>query len=354
MSLRKLLLINLLLLSFSCEVLAQVGKRFQISRTENYWSVGIQANVFNYFGDLNPINRRFSTEISFIRPNFGIEVTRKMGARLSIRGSLNYGRLKGDDFIAADPNNVQSAARYGRNLHFRNDIFEFSAVAMYEIFPNRGRFYRRRYLSPYLMAGIAVFYHNPKARVPLDFQGTGANPGDWVALQPLGTEGQGLPGRDRKYGLIQPAIPVGGGVRWRINDRMDVSFEMAFRILFFDHLDDVSGTYPDVRDLDSDLARALYDRSGEQVAASAEELRDLSVVIPSVGGLSTTYGAQGDFFNARTTPGFENLNRLSSYGIEGDQRGNASKANDVYLVTGFRLTYILTTRRFARLRRDDR
>lgn len=354
MTLRKLLLINFLCLSLSCEVLAQIGRHSQVSRREDYWTVGVQANVLNYFGDLNPINRRFSTEISFIRPNFGIELTRKMGARLHLRASLNYGRLKGDDFIAADPNKPESLARYGRNLHFRNDIFEFAAVAMYEFLPSRGRFYRRRYLSPYVMAGIALFYHNPKARVPLDYQGTDANPGDWVALKPLRTEGQGLEGYGKEYGLLQPAIPVGAGVRWRINDKMDVSFEMGFRILFFDHLDDVSGYYPDVRDLEPGLARALFDRSAESIAASAEEAREIDLITPVVGGVSSQFGTAEDLFNAANTPGFEDLQRLASYGIRGDKRGNASGENDLYLVTGFRLTYILTTRRHARLRRYDR
>ena len=64
-------------------------------------------------------------------------------------------------------------------------------------------------------------------------------------LQPLSTEGQGLkeyPGR-KKYSLTQFCLPVGGGWKWNINENWDISYELGFRILFTDYLDDVSKTY---------------------------------------------------------------------------------------------------------------
>lgn len=340
----KLLIVFLFSLHYTQDVLGQP------SRLEDFWTVGIQVNALNYFGDMNPINRQISTEISFTRPSFGIELTKKIGARFHLRGGLMYGRLRGDDFVAADPGKQESAPRYGRNLHFRNDIVELSLVGIYEIFPSRGRFYRRRYFTPYVFAGIAGFYHNPKAKTPTEIPAgldVGVGPGEWVALRPLRTEGQGLPTYgEKQYSLIQPAIPIGAGFRWRITDRIDASFELGFRILLFDYIDDVSGEYPDIRDLESDLARLLYDRSAEPIAAVKEEARNLEQITPQVGGVSTLYGSTQDLENLVDLSG-QGFSRLTSYGLRGDKRGTSSQ-NDVYLVTGFRITYVLRTIRRPR------
>ncbi len=343
--------LTLIFLSFCFDIFSQSSSY----RREDYWTVGVQANLFNYFGDLNPINQRVSTELSFTRPNFAIEVTRKVGAFVHLRAALAYGRLKGDDFIAADPNKLESFPRYTRNLHFRNDILELSVVGIFEFFPSRGRFYRRQYFTPYLMGGIAFFYHNPKARVPDNYTGSDASPGDWVALRPLSTEGQGLVRQTGpnagvaypdKYSLFQPAIPLGAGVRWRIGDRFDLSLEIGFRLTFFDYIDDVGGTYPYIEDLPEGVARALFERSAEPVAASAEQNRDLARIESFYGPATTLYGSVVDPQRVNFTDG--SFNRFSGFGLDGDQRGDKQGENDMYVVTGFRLNYILTTRRIAR------
>lgn len=321
-------------------------------RNEKYWTIGGQLNAFNYFGDLNPLSQRFSTEISFTRPNFGIEVSRRLGPRWSIRGSFSYGRLRGDDNVAAEPNddNINRVARYGRNLHFRNDILELAFVATFDIFPSKGRFYRRRYFTPYLLAGIAGIYHNPQAKLPTDM-------GDeWVNLKPLRTEGQGLDGYAEEYTRIQPAIPLGIGARWRLTDRLDLSFEIAFRMLMFDHIDDVGGRYPNIADLESDLARRMYDRSAEPIAAVTGNSRDLSALQQNIGATPTNqYGSLEDVLNNQPLqtfvgPNGETYTRLINYGLQGEMRGNTPSENDMYLVTGFHVNYIFTTRRTPRFR----
>ncbi len=351
--------INLLFLILSC-IFLDFQAEAQNSRREDYWTIGVQLNALNYFGDLNPLSQRISTELSFTRPNFGIEATRKIGAHFHLKGSFSYGRLRGDDYVAADPGKDESVARYGRNLHFRNDIFELSFMAIFEIFPSRGRFYRRRYFSPYLFAGIAGFYHNPQAKVPLDYTGSDATPGDWVNLRPLSTEGQGLTKNraggeyNSKYSLIQPAIPLGAGVRFRISDRLDLGFEMGFRLLFFDHIDDVGGLSPDMFDLLDQvgpLAVALSDRSAETRAAVSGENRNLEDIVGIVGNPTNRYGIIGDPTSFQELPATDGqtFQHLPSYGNLGDKRGNTPKENDMYIITGFRLNYILTTRRYPRL-----
>lgn len=319
-------------------------------RMEPYTSIGIQLNAINYFGDMNPLEQYVSTELSFTRPNISVDFTKKIAPRIHLRASLGYGRLRGDDFEAADPNRQQAVGRYGRNLHFRNDIFELAVVGMVDLFPNDKRFYRRRPINPYIFGGIALFYHNPKAKTP---RGANGEEGEWVALRPLRTEGQGLPGYGKQYSLIQPAIPVGLGVKWKLNDKMDISAEIGFRFLFTDYIDDVSTVYPDLRDLPNDLSRIMSDRSAEPLAAISGDNRNLSNIIPIVGDFSNVYGVRGD---GNLTPLFDangnQLTRLGGYGLRGDKRGNSPKEkssfSDMYVVTGFHFNYLFASVRFPR------
>jgi len=67
--------------------------------------------------------------------------------------------------------------------------------------------------------------------------------GNTVKLQPLGTEGQGIDGYNEKYKLSTLALPIGGGVKFRISDSWIGSIEMIGRATFTDYLDDVSTSY---------------------------------------------------------------------------------------------------------------
>jgi len=85
--------------------------------------------------------------------------------------------------------------------------------------------------------GISMFYFNPKAR---------EKPGrEWIELQPLGTEGQGLaefPDRQH-YSLTGFAIPMGVGLKFALSDKINLGAEIGMRKTFTDYLDDVSSTY---------------------------------------------------------------------------------------------------------------
>jgi hypothetical protein len=140
----------------------------------------------------------------------------------------------------------------------------------------------------------------------------------------LGTEGQysTLPDTAVNYGikpykLIQLAIPFGLGVRFRLNEVMDLSAEIGFRYTFTDYLDDVSQNYVNLGVFeDNELARAMSYRTNEVLGEP-----------PPVG-----QGGQ-DSGGYTVWPG---------YGTEhsGSIRGNKDD-RDIYMVTTFRLTYIL-------------
>jgi hypothetical protein len=303
------------------------GKKFHFGKEKIYNSLGISLNAFNYYGDLAPKPTRFSTDITFTRPALGLSFTHRFGPRYQLTAGFMYGTLRGSDIESADKGDASSGIfRYQRNLSFRNRIKELSVVATLDLFENQATYISRVKWTPFAFLGVAVFHHNPKAQVPdTDLNGNPLpNAGEWIALQPLGTEGQngGLQEGDVNYGiepykLIQLAIPFGAGVRFRINEVMDFSAELSFRYLFTDYIDDVSNNYVDLSVFGGDeLAKAMSYRSSE-------------VVDPSQ--LVATQTRDGQTYNL-----------LPGYGQEYPEnyRGHSSD-RDIYMVTSFRLTYIL-------------
>ena len=102
-------------------------------------------------------------------------------------------RLKVQTMHLLDQGDTESGVyRYQRNLSFRNRVKELSVVASFDLFENDATYISRVKWTPYAFLGVSAFLHNPQGLVPEnDLNG---NPlpqaGEWVDLQPLGTEGQ--------------------------------------------------------------------------------------------------------------------------------------------------------------------
>ncbi len=309
-----------------------------------YTTIGAHIGFFNYFGDLNPWASFVSTDLRRTRPSVGIYIARKFTPRIQGRIGLSYGRLTANDFQAADPNDERHRFRYIRNNHFRNDLFELSVVMTYDFFANLFVFHKRVKFTPYALIGVAGFFHDPRAKVPLDYSGPGGTPGEWVRLRPLRTEGQGLTRQsanspnfgvayDKPYSLIQPAIPVGLGVRFRLSDRIDMSVEAAYRFTFTDYLDDVSGNYADPRDLLNQvgpLSLALSNRTLEPFDAESGSSREADLVRFVTEANPIIPDASGNL-------------TIAGYGNDGDKRGESGNT-DIYILTAVHFTYILGNR----------
>ncbi len=293
---------------FFCNHSLNAQQRYsRYTAPEGYLSAGFQLNAMNYFGDVY-------ANLSFTRPNIAFFISRKISPHLHFRLSFSWGRIQGDD--AKTPVNSNF---YARNFNFRNDIKELAVIGVYEILPSYARYEDRRRFSPYLLAGLALFHHNPKAQIN----------GSWVDLQPLGTEGQGRPGYANFYSKIQIAMPLGVGIRFRLSDRADLSLETGFRILFTDYIDDVSGLYPDKGDLASDLAKTLSGRSLETTTGDGSDRN--AVGLGNAYGISSSVSQDGRTY--QSLRGFE----------AGRNRGLSGLPNDIYIVTGFHLSYIIDT-----------
>lgn len=213
----------------------------QFSKRKQYNSVGVTISGMNYFGDITPKPSIPSFRPGATRLNAGLTFTRRFAPRISGRASLTYGRISGDDAKAADQNDPEAKFRYNRNMNFRNDILEFAATGVFDLIENRNNYIRRPDFAPYVFAGVGVIHHNPKG---LDADG------NYVALQPLRTEGQ-----SEGYSQTQFVIPFGAGARYKLNKQFDIGLELGFRKTFTDYLDDVSGNYAPVSALQGDAAK---------------------------------------------------------------------------------------------------
>lgn len=179
-----------------------------------------------YIGDLNPMGH-FN---QFTKPAGGIVFRYNFNQRLAARANLFFGSMEGNDSFSNSP------AQQQRNLSFKSSLSELSAQLEFNFLDyqigddNRG-------FTPYIFGGLAGFKFKPRVKV-------GDN---WVNLQPLGTEGQGLTGgaTKKKYKLTQFSLPFGLGVRANLSKNIGVSIEWGMRKTFTDYIDDVSGRYYD-------------------------------------------------------------------------------------------------------------
>lgn len=215
--------------------LSGYSQSFYALRKDRNFLVSLGSGTANYYGEMvNP------GEFGMLKPNIAAGAEYYLSSRFSVRAGLTWFQLSGDDAKADDD-------RTERNLSFRSNNIELSAMGAINLSPMGIRFYQRSKLNFHAFAGIGVLYFNPKAKYQ----------GKWYALQPLQTE-------NKKYSRIQPVIPFGFGARIKLDPFFNILVEGGYRLTFTDYLDDVSSTrYVDGALLKSDLARALADRRVE-------------------------------------------------------------------------------------------
>jgi len=210
-----------------------------------HWEVGLAVGTSFYRGDLEPVEITKTTEtLRFAKGLFArYQFTRLVTARLS----LSHFVLFGDDQISQNR----------RNLNFETKIFEAALLGEINLLGFDPQFTDQLF-SPFLYAGVAYFHYNPRTFFE----------GQWYDLQPLGTEGQGLPQYpDKKvYSLHGLAIPVGAGLKYSPFYFVNFGLDIGGRITFSDYLDDVSTEYAGYNELAEqrgELAARLADREWE-------------------------------------------------------------------------------------------
>lgn len=236
------------------------------------WQLEIMPAFSGYHGDLT----QKAINLNDYKPALNVNLKYNSGDFVNFRIGVAYGSVG-----ANDKDNPSPGIR-ARNLNFKSNIYEANFIMELNLVdPEAFTSY------PYMLVGLGIFHFDP-------YTNDSAN--KKVYLQPLGTEGQGLPqypGK-KKYSLTQLCIPVGAGWKWPLSSSLDLSVEFGYRFLFTDYLDDVSTTYP-----------------------------DLTVLAAARGPLAASLSYRG-----------------TGTAVTGGQRGNSSK-NDSYFFGGVKFSWSL-------------
>jgi len=217
------------------------------------WDIFGGIGTANFMGDLGGGGKDASHFMGIrdldgasTRPNFHFGMRYKMLSMVTVKTQFNYAFMNGNDEKSG------SIGRYNRNLAFRTPVFEWSTQLEYFFLEEKvsSRYQIssgfRNLLSAYVFVGIGAFYFNPQAKDAA---------GNWVELQPLGTEGQGwitdyyssydssLIIVPDKYKRVQAVLPLGLGVKYTLTRNLAIGAELSARYTSTDYMDDASGYY---------------------------------------------------------------------------------------------------------------
>lgn len=188
----------------------------------NRLEAAIDAGVFIYQGDLTP---RAIGSYATLRPRVGVSVAYFLNRSLAAAANIGFGSLAGSDGRYANPE-----YRRQRNFAFSTPVNEFSVTLVWDILRKNGR-EGRRGLAPYLFAGAGLTVLNIRR--------------DWSRYNDEYFIGENLSVRlaeevaERPPAFL-PVFPVGGGLKYFINDKIAVKAETNYRIMFSDRLDGFS------------------------------------------------------------------------------------------------------------------
>lgn len=192
------------------------------------------------------------------RPVVSLKYRYRILEMVSAKAGLTWAVLAADDALSG------SDGRKMRNLSFTSNVIQFSAHGEYYFVREKSNprysfssLHSIRNFSAYAFTGFSINYFNPKAKLD----------GTKYALQPLGTEGQGLPGNPAKYSKIAIGWPLGLGVKYSLNRKFSVGLEISNTYTTSDYIDDAHDKY-----FDNDAISAAY---GEVAGILADRHTDI-------------------------------------------------------------------------------
>lgn len=218
-------------------------------------SLGLATGLMNYNGDLKPNSFTWKQAKPFV----GLYYKQQLSGRLALRAGFGSGSLEASD-------KFNRGYLVPRNLDFTTKLSEaYAGVELSLLDLEKVRF------SPYIMVGMAVFHFDPW---------TTDAAGNKVYLQPLSTEGQGLPDYPQRkvYGLTQRALCFSSGIKWAVSDDVRIGLEFSQRKTFTDYLDDVSSSF-----VDKEKLRAAKGQLAVDIAYRGDELPGGPVQYPHAG-----------------------------------------------------------------------
>jgi Domain of unknown function (DUF6089) len=245
---------------------------------------GFTAGAAHYFGDINT-----RAALNRPKPAIGVFFRKQFGNYTGIRVAAHYAQIGYSDTYSK--NDYQKT----RNLSFNSNIWELTVQGdfnFFEFIPGE----RGHLFTPYVTIGAGVFSYDPYAYLD----------GKKEFLRPLGTEGQTIGYNGRKqYNSTAFCFPLGVGIKYNINPRTNLSFEIAQRFTTTDYLDDVSTTY---------IGRGRFPALPNGLSSAAGLLQDRSYEVD---------------------PSY-------TLGLEGRQRG-FSKQKDQYIIAEVAVTFNISS-----------
>jgi hypothetical protein len=188
------------------------------------YELGLHVGTFVYQGDLTPSDYgAFNT----MKPGFAISITRNLSSLYAIRFQLLRGTLKGDDSKYENPD-----WRQQRNFYFKSPVTELSLQAVRNILSLKSNDAGIINFTPYIFGGISYSFLN----IRRDWSNFNFShfAGETAVIDGLNEDiNHKLP-----KGLF--SFPIGGGVRYGINEKLSFSIEGTYRIIGNDYLDGFS------------------------------------------------------------------------------------------------------------------
>jgi Domain of unknown function (DUF6089) len=181
------------------------------------FEIGLTGGVFIYQGDLTPARLG---SYATLKPTVNLFVNRILNPDISLRTSLFYGGLKGDDAIYSHP-----AWRRQRNFNFTSSVFELSELLVWNAWSTNKK------LTPYLFGGVGLSFLNIK-RDWSRFNG------EFFLLEDLSAR----LAEDQAHSTpkLIPVLPVGAGIQYSISKKLSVIAETSYRLTRTDYLDGFS------------------------------------------------------------------------------------------------------------------
>ena len=220
-----------LILLFCFTILSKSYSQALLFGEKVKWEVGFNFGPSFFLGDLGGNSGKGTNNLKDMNFEFtkfmkGAFITMYPKSWIGLRVAADYTYLEGDDAII-NTTGINELWRKQRNLDFKTSVIEgYFAI---EVFPTMFFYRNSEYeprLRPYIMGGIGIFHFNPQGSYT-DASGNKS----WYYLQPLRLEGQGMPEYpySKPYKLTQMNIPYGGGLKYYLSDRINLSGELLYR-----------------------------------------------------------------------------------------------------------------------------
>ena len=173
--------------------------------------VGLMIGGANYQGDLASAKR---LSLKQTQVGGGIYARYHVGRKFSLRGSVFYSKLKGDDLNFVD----EAAWRADRALNFSNPVYEISFTPEWHFMGNT---IQRTRVRPYAFAGIGAAFTNPTNNLAEKDKAA-------VELEP------------GYYPASHFSFPIGGGINFDVNEKFTLGVEASSHFPLTDYLDGIS------------------------------------------------------------------------------------------------------------------